>query len=70
MITTKVKVTENFYLRKQIWIDLVTNIDQSAAVQEKKIIQPLTCKSYLESLELPKDIRKASTIYRLHRRTN
>lgn len=37
MITTKVKVTENFYLRKQIWIDLVTSMDQSAAVQEKKL---------------------------------
>lgn len=29
--------TENFYPRKQNWIDFITNIDQSAAAQEKKL---------------------------------
>lgn len=42
---------ENFYPRKQTWIDLVTNTDQSAAAQkktnqptnpQKNTIQPFT----------------------------
>jgi len=67
----KSNVTENLYPRKQIWIDLVTNINQSAvAWGTKKKNNPQNQSillAYQEvlgvSLELPKDITKACTIY-------
>lgn len=39
VITRKNNVTENFYPRKQIWIDLVTHIDQSPTAQGTKKAQ-------------------------------
>lgn len=39
VITRKNNVTENFCPRKQIWIDLVTHIDQSPTAQGTKKAQ-------------------------------